>query len=122
MQTHMIPTLPSCYLGPPNHPSAQRIPFLLTQKLCRTMKFGGRRQIARILKSKCWSSRFPDEAKYQTSMDFNGEMTHDQDSAGQWQHVDGQDQSALLISSELAPPSPSLCDSLPTFHGHGRGC
>ena len=31
-------------------------------------------------------------------MDFNSEMTHDQDSTGQWQHVDGQDQSALLIS------------------------
>ena len=80
----------------------------------------------RILKLKCWSLRFPKETKYKlpetAPMDFNSEMTQHQDSAGQWRHVDGQDRSALWISSKLAPASLSLCDNLPRIHGHWQGC
>ena len=68
----------------------------LTQKLCRTVKFGVQNIEAQGLLRKPSTNFLKLHHSVKThSMDFNGEMTHHQDSAGQWRHVDGQDQSAL---------------------------
>ena len=107
--------LPSCYLVPPTFRKNPADSLYLTQKLCRTMKFRGRRQIAKELKVKLHHS-------VKTHSDFQGEMTQHQDFLVQWRHVDDQDQSAHSISSKLAPTSPSLSDGLPTHHEQWRDC
>ena len=121
MQTHMIPTLPSCYLVPPTILLSSK--FFSFTSLRRTMKFGGRNVGAQGFLRKPSTNFLKLHHSLKThSMDFNGEMTQHQDSPAQWRHVDGQDQSALLISSKIAPASLSVCDSLPSLHGHCRGC
>ena len=64
----------------------QQIPFI-TQKLRRTVKFGGRNVGAQgFLKKRSTNS-------FTTHSDFQGEMTQHQDFLAQWRHVDDQDQS-----------------------------
>ena len=48
--------------GTPNHPDHPANSLNLTQKLCRTVKFGVRRQIAKEFCRNLWSSRF--QTKY----------------------------------------------------------
>ena len=84
----MLPGTPQ----PSDHPTGS---FYLTRKLRRIVKFGGRNVGAQGCLRKLSTNFLRLHHSVKThSMDFNGEMTHDQDSAGQWRHVDGQDQSA----------------------------
>ena len=123
-----IPTLPSCYLVPPQPSFSSADSFSSTQKLRRTPDCEIRWETMNCKRAPGFlrkpSTNFLKlHLSVKTySMDFKVEMTQHQDSDGQWRHVDGQDQSALLISSKLSPVSPSLCEGLPSHHGHCRGC